>query len=288
MKLTSVRKTSLLSVAIAAALLATGCNNQADTEAAGENAAAQTGSSDVQLDSIEKQVTYIVGYNMAQQAKANGLTFDKTVMAQAIQDVQEEKDPRIEQAEQQRIMMSFQEQQQSKRESEMQAAAEKNQQESQTFLAENAKKEGVQTTESGLQYKVLSEGQEGGASPTADDVVKVHYHGTLPDGSVFDSSVERGQPVSFPVKGVIPGWVEALQLMSVGDKFQLVIPPELAYGSSGTSGKIGPNQALVFDVELLEINPEIEGHGAHSSQPAAEGGDAAAAGAEAEGQAQAE
>jgi FKBP-type peptidyl-prolyl cis-trans isomerase FklB len=119
------------------------------------------------------------------------------------------------------------------------------------FLAENSKAEGVIELPSGLQYKVLKEGD--GAIPKTTDQVKCHYHGTLTDGSVFDSSVERGQPADFPVNGVIQGWVEALQLMSAGSKWKLFVPSELAYGQQGAGGAIGPNTALIFDVELLEI-----------------------------------
>lgn len=119
------------------------------------------------------------------------------------------------------------------------------------FLAENCKKEGITELPSGLQYKVLKEGE--GEIPAVSDQVKCHYHGTLIDGTVFDSSVERGQPAVFPVNGVIRGWVEALQLMSTGSKWRLFIPPGLAYGEQGAGGVIGPNTTLVFDVELLEI-----------------------------------
>ena len=120
------------------------------------------------------------------------------------------------------------------------------------YLAENAKKEGVVTTESGLQYEVLTKGS--GPSPTADDSVTVHYTGTLIDGTVFDSSVERGEPATFGVTQVIAGWTEALQLMSVGDKLRLVIPSDLAYGLRGAGPSIGPNSTLIFEVELLSIN----------------------------------
>lgn len=119
------------------------------------------------------------------------------------------------------------------------------------YLAENAKKPGVVTTDSGLQYEVLVKGE--GPKPTAKDKVKTHYHGTLIDGTVFDSSVERGQPISFPVMGVIKGWQEALQLMNVGDKLRLVIPYNLAYGERGSGAKIPPYSTLVFEVELLDI-----------------------------------
>jgi len=120
------------------------------------------------------------------------------------------------------------------------------------FLIENAKRAEVTVTDSGLQYEVLEEGK--GEKPTAEQTVTVHYHGTLPNGKVFDSSVDRGQPASFPVNGVIGGWVEALQLMNTGSKYRLFIPSELAYGAQGAGGDIGPNQALVFDVELISID----------------------------------
>ena len=121
------------------------------------------------------------------------------------------------------------------------------------FLAENATKPGVQQTASCLQYKVLNAGF--GRTPTSNDTVKVHYHGTLIDGTVFDSSVDRGQPVMLPVGKVIPGWTEALQLMKEGAKWQLAIPPNLAYGGRGAGEKIPPDSTLVFEVELLGIEP---------------------------------
>ncbi len=119
------------------------------------------------------------------------------------------------------------------------------------FLTENKARAEVKTTESGLQYEVLTEGT--GAVPTSEDKVKVHYHGTLLNGTVFDSSVDRGEPASFPVTGVIKGWVEALQLMPTGSKWKLFIPADLAYGDRGAGGDIGPGETLIFEVELLEI-----------------------------------
>jgi len=119
------------------------------------------------------------------------------------------------------------------------------------FLAKNREEEGIIELPSGLQYQVLEEGD--GELPSLEDEVKCHYHGSLIDGTVFDSSVERGQPAVFPVNGVIQGWVEALQLMPVGSKWRLYVPPELGYGEQGAGGVIGPNATLVFDVELLEI-----------------------------------
>jgi FKBP-type peptidyl-prolyl cis-trans isomerase FklB len=122
------------------------------------------------------------------------------------------------------------------------------------FLAENKTKDSVNTTASGLQYKVIKLGD--GPKPTASDKVKVHYHGTLITGEIFDSSIQRGEPVSFPVSGVIPGWVEALQLMPVGSKFKLFIPQDLAYGIRAAGPNIKPYSALVFEVELIAIEKE--------------------------------
>jgi FKBP-type peptidyl-prolyl cis-trans isomerase FklB len=119
------------------------------------------------------------------------------------------------------------------------------------FLADNAKKEGITTTESGLQYEVITEGN--GDKPKGTDSVKCHYHGTLIDGTVFDSSVKRGEPATFPVNGVIAGWVEALQLMPAGSKWKLFVPSNLAYGAQGAGNLIGPHTTLIFEVELLEI-----------------------------------
>jgi len=119
------------------------------------------------------------------------------------------------------------------------------------FLADNAKKDGVITTASGLQYKVIKSGM--GETPKLADTVKVHYQGALIDGRIFDSSIKRGQPITFPVSGVIPGWTEALQLMKVGDKWQLFIPAKLAYGNQSPSPLIPPNSVLIFEVELLDI-----------------------------------
>jgi len=122
------------------------------------------------------------------------------------------------------------------------------------FLDENAKKDGVKTTETGLQYQVITEGEEGGTSPTADNKVKVHYQGTLLNGTEFDSSYARGEPIEFPLNRVIAGWTEGVQLMSEGDKYRFYIPPSLAYGEAGTpGGPIGPNEALIFEVELIEV-----------------------------------
>lgn len=125
-----------------------------------------------------------------------------------------------------------------------------------TFLADNAKREGIKVTDSGLQYEVLTEGT--GDKPSAADRVTVHYTGTLINGEVFDSSVERGQPVTFPLGNVIPGWTEGVQLMSPGAKYKFYIPAKLGYGERGAGGKIGPNQTLIFEVELISIEKSAD------------------------------
>lgn len=130
-------------------------------------------------------------------------------------------------------------------------AIQRNLEESEAFLAENGTKDNIQTTESGLQYEILVEGD--GPVPTINDKVKTHYHGTLVDGTVFDSSVKRGEPLEFPLKGVIKGWTEVLQLMPVGSKWKIYLHPKLAYGEQGAGQKIGPNMALIFEIELLDI-----------------------------------
>lgn len=134
--------------------------------------------------------------------------------------------------------------------------AKKNKEEGDKFLEENAKKDGITVTESGLQYEVIKEGT--GEKPTLEDRVTVHYHGTLIDGTVFDSSVEKGQPASFGVGQVIPGWTEALQLMPVGSKWKVYVPSDLAYGPRGAGGLIQPNSALIFEVELISIDKPAE------------------------------
>lgn len=148
-------------------------------------------------------------------------------------------------------MQALQARKMEQQQQEMAKVAEANKTASADFLAKNKARKEVVTTASGLQYEVIKKGE--GEMPDANDKVKVHYHGTLPDGSVFDSSIERGEPISFAVNGVIKGWTEALQLMHVGDKWKLYIPADLAYGARGAGPKIGPNQALVFEVELLGV-----------------------------------
>lgn len=193
-----------------------------------------------------ERVSYSLGVNVATGVKAQGLdTIDANAVAKAFKDVFEGNELDISEEESMEVLQAYFGKIQEAAQKEAGAAGA-------AYLAENATKEGVITTASGLQYEVMNSGN--GAKPTAADKVTVHYHGMLTDGTVFDSSVDRGEPAQFGVTQVIPGWVEALQLMSVGDKWKLTIPSNLAYGDKGAGGMIGPGATLVFEVELLAIN----------------------------------
>lgn len=210
------------------------------------------------LESVEQRLSYMVGDNMAQQFVRDGVELDIIALTAGINDALAGKESRLSEEQVQETIATLQERAQ-KRQVEEQAeqaklaaeAVEKNAIEGAAYLAANGIKEGVVTTESGLQYKEVTAGD--GATPKDTDTVSVHYKGTLIDGTEFDSSYSRNAPAVFPVNGVIPGWTEALQLMNVGDKWELTIPSELAYGAGGTGGAIGPNAVLVFEVELLEL-----------------------------------
>ena len=190
--------------------------------------------------------SYALGVNMASNVKNMGLEeINMEAFAKAFQDVYANEKLQITEAESNPILQAF-------FTSLMEKKAASSLAEGQTWLADNAKKEGVKTTASGLQYEVMREGT--GPKPLATNTVKVHYHGTTTDGKVFDSSVDRGEPVEFPLNGVIPGWTEGVQLMSVGSKYKLFIPGDLAYGPRPPQGSgIAPNATLIFEVELLEI-----------------------------------
>jgi FKBP-type peptidyl-prolyl cis-trans isomerase len=201
------------------------------------------------LTNPKQKMSYAIGLDIATSLKRQDIDVDAKALTAGIADEFAGK-PALTEQEMKAAIMDLQKSAMARAEEKQKAAAEKNLKAGEAFLAANAKKEGVKTTASGLQYKVIKAGT--GASPKPTDTVKVHYTGTLVDGTVFDSSVERGTPATFPVKGVIPGWTEALQLMKVGDKWQLVIPAKLAYGEDGP-GPIGPNSTLIFEVELLGI-----------------------------------
>ena len=191
-------------------------------------------------------VSYSLGVNIGENIKTQFPDIDLKNFEAAIKDVLDDnKKPIISGADAQKTIQEYFTKQQAK-------ASESVVEEGRKFLAENSKKENVVTLESGLQYEVIKTGE--GAKPTLNDQVTTHYHGTLIDGTVFDSSVERGEPASFPVSGVIKGWTEALQLMNVGSKWRLFVPYDLAYGERGAGPKIGPFTTLIFEVELISIN----------------------------------
>ena len=168
-------------------------------------------------------------------------------MSQAIEDVLSGSKLKLSTEDMQAAIEEFQKKQMK----EMNAQAEKNKKAGEEFLAANKKKEGIHVTESGLQYKIIKKGS--GKKPKATDTVEVHYKGTLINGEVFDSSYGRGEPTTFPVNRVIKGWQEALTLMSEGSKWEIYVPSDLAYGEKGAGGKIGPNETLIFEVELLKV-----------------------------------
>jgi FKBP-type peptidyl-prolyl cis-trans isomerase len=218
----------LLVVMIALAFVATGCSKK------------------VELKTDNQKVSYAIGHQIGQSLKTQAKDVNLDVMRAAMEDVLKGKEPRMKQNEMREAIMKMQRKFMEKQREE----GKKNAETGKKFLEDNKKKEGVKTTESGLQYKVITAGK--GKKPSKDSVVKVHYKGTLIDGSEFDSSYTRNKPAEFSVTGVIKGWTEALMMMKQGAKWQLFIPPELGYGSSPRP-KIPANSVLIFEVELLEV-----------------------------------
>lgn len=234
-------KKTLLAIAITG--LVAGCST------------AQEEPKDPALESTEEKVSYGMGLVMGERM-TNDLP--DLQMEQFLQGIEhghsgDEEVQRLNREEIREALMAYQQQLQEEQQGQQNELAQKNREAGEAFLAENAEREGVQTTESGLQYEVIEEGD--GDSPKATDQVKVHYTGELINGEVFDSSRERGQPVTFGLNQVIPGWTEGLQLMNEGARYKLYIPSDLAYGQGGNQA-IGPNATLVFDVELLAVNPD--------------------------------
>jgi len=206
----------------------------------------QNDKNSIKLLNFDDSLYYSLGISIGNNLKSQGFSpINAKVFSNAIENVDKGSNLLISPDMANQIIQKYFQEIQSKKGEANKIAGEK-------FLAENKTKPGVITTASGLQYIILKDGT--GASPTLSDNVTTHYHGTLIDGSIFDSSVERGQPASFPVNGVISGWTEALQLMKVGSKWKLFIPYNLAYGERGAGGKIGPYSALIFEVELISID----------------------------------
>lgn len=238
-----------LPLVLAGTVLLQACNQQPPAaDSAAEPAPAA-------LDTPEQRLSYGLAFSIGQRMSAEGLPLDAAAFSAGIADALAGAEPRLTPEQMQAEMQSYQEQAMAEQQAAQQALGAANLAASTAYLEQNAAKEGVTVTESGLQYEILEAGE--GALPGPDDTVEVHYRGTLIDGTEFDSSYGRGEPVTFGVGQVIAGWTEALQLMPVGSKWQLTIPPELAYGAGGAGQVIGPNAALVFEVELLSIPSQV-------------------------------
>ena len=201
-----------------------------------------------ELKTDKDKLSYIFGVQVGQGLRAEGVELEMDAFTSGIQDMLAGNEPQIGQATAEKLVSAYQE----KKQLEIAEISAKKQNESATFLANNAKNDGFVVTATGLQYKILEEGK--GKSPTSEDKVIAHYTGKLLDGTVFDSSHDRGEPATFPVSGVIKGWQEALPMMKVGGKWQIVVPANLAYGDRGVGNLIGPNETLIFDIELVSIS----------------------------------
>ncbi|MGA9406643.1 MAG: FKBP-type peptidyl-prolyl cis-trans isomerase [Bacteroidota bacterium] len=213
--------------------------------------ACQSSQHKTELKTLQDSVSYSIGMDIGRNLKGQMIDVNPDALAQAIKDLNSGGTPMLSDAQARSAMMAFQTQMMATHVEKMKAAGEKNKKDGESFLAENKTKEGVVTLPSGLQYKVLTAGN--GKKPGINDKVTLNYRGTLIDGTEFDNSYKRGEPVVFPVKGVIKGLSEALQLMPVGSKWQIVIPSDIAYGEQGAGGQIAPNAVLIFEIELLGI-----------------------------------
>ena len=210
-------------------------------------------------ESQKEKESYSIGYQVGLSMKTDGVEVDFENLIQGLHDAVDGTEPLLSQEEMRQLILDLKEKARNAQLRKVQEVIVKNAEESKAFLEKNAREEGVRTTGSGLQYVVLSEGK--GDSPGAKDKVTVHYRGTFPDGTEFDSSYARGEPSSFQTDGVIKGWTEALQMMKVGSKWRIILPPELAYGRGGSGSKIPPNKVLLFEIELLSVEKGREGQG---------------------------
>jgi len=203
------------------------------------------------LKTEKEKLSYSIGMEIGSNLKRQAIDVEVDLLLKGLKDGFSGGKTLLSPEEVRNVLTTFQKEMMAKQKEEARVLGEKNKKEGEAFLAENKKKPGVVTLPSGLQYKVIKAGT--GKKPKATDTVKTHYRGTLLDGTEFDSSYRRGGPATFPVKGVIPGWTEALQLMEEGAKWQLFIPPHLAYGERGAGPVIGPNATLIFEVELISV-----------------------------------
>ncbi len=253
-------KRYLLPLAVAGAVVLQGCNQQAPETRT--ESAAPAAQAEVSLETTEQRLSYGIAYGLGQRLGRDGVPLDIDAFSAGLRDGAEGSEPRMSREEIQAEMQAYQEKMAAEQQAAQEALAEANQAAAEAFLAENAAREGVTVTESGLQYEVLEAGE--GPMPGPEDTVEVNYLGTLIDGTEFDSSYKRGQTVTFGVGQVIAGWTEALQMMPVGSKWRLAIPAELAYGAGGAGQMIGPNAALVFEVELVSIPSQEEAESAEA------------------------
>jgi FKBP-type peptidyl-prolyl cis-trans isomerase FklB len=205
------------------------------------------------MESMREKVSYCIGLQTGRNLVQQFADLDVNLLSEGFQDSLIGKTPKLAPEEIHNVLLSLKQQVEAQQKEYISKLADENKKMGESFLTQNKVKEGVVTLASGLQYKVLKKGA--GATPTLFDVVTAHYKGTFIDGRVFDSSYDRGEPQAFPVNQVIPGWSEALQLMKVGDKWQIFIPSYLAYGESGFRDAIPPNSTLIFEMELVGINP---------------------------------
>ncbi len=203
------------------------------------------------LQGDREKLGYSIGMDIGATLKRQAIDVDVDALTRGLRDSYAGGTTALTDEESREMIRGYQKQRMEKQAEAMRQLGEKNRAEGEKFLAENAKKEGVKTLPSGLQYKVITPGT--GKTPKATDTVVTQYRGMLIDGTEFDSSYKRGEPATFPVSGVIPGWTEALQLMKEGAKWQIFVPPNLAYGERGAGREIGPNATLVFDVELISV-----------------------------------
>ncbi|MBA2623947.1 MAG: FKBP-type peptidyl-prolyl cis-trans isomerase [Chthoniobacterales bacterium] len=217
-----------------------------------------------QLKDDKDKVSYSIGLDIGSTFKKQNMDINLDALGAGLKDALSGNKPQLTEEQVKETMTAYSKTMMEKQTTMNKEAATKNGAEGEKFLAENKSKEGVKTTESGLQYKVVKEGN--GPMPKSTDTVVTHYRGTLLNGKEFDSSLARNEPASFPVNRVIKGWTEALQMMKVGSKYQLFIPAALAYGERGAGQEIGPNSTLIFDVELLEIKPPAAADGSPASQ----------------------
>ena len=211
----------------------------------------------VELKTAKDKQSYSIGFDMGSSIKKNGIDVDPNILTKAIKDSLSGGKPLMTEQEMREAIGALQKDMAAKQQEKVKMMGEKNKKEGEAFLAENKKKEGVTTLPSGLQYVILAEGT--GKQPKATDTVTVQYRGTLIDGTEFDSSYKRGQPATFTLNQVIKGWTEGVQLMKEGGKIRLFVPSELAYGDRGAGAQIGPNAALVFEVELLSVGQASQG-----------------------------